>query len=61
MVMSEIFCGETLQYSDKFYNEQTYVVHNIEKLPLGTKECLIRIWDGKNRLTRKVILPKIQL
>ncbi len=52
-VTSELFCGESMQYSDMFYNEQTFVTHN--NIPEGTEECLIRIRDKIGNIYTKQI------
>jgi len=50
-VISEVFCGERLQYSHKFEYRQTYVQHPI---PAGTDKCLIRAFDGINTLIKYI-------
>ena len=50
-VISEIFCGEFYQYSHAYTYQRTYVEHLI---PAGTKECLIRTFDGINIFTRLI-------
>jgi len=41
-VISEVFCGNSYQYSHAFTYYRTYVEHPI---PAGTKQCIIRNID----------------
>lgn len=44
-VISEVFCGDSYQYSHAFAYFRTFVEHSI---PIGTKRCIIRNFDGIN-------------
>lgn len=53
-IVAELFCGETLQYSSAYTYERTYIEFDV---PYGFKDCIIKLFDGINRYSRRITVP----
>ena len=51
-VISEVFCGNSYQYSHSFTYYRTYVEHPI---PAGTKQCIVRNRDIIGNVFTKIV------
>jgi len=51
-VISEVFCGNSYQYSHSFTYFRTYVEHPI---PIGAKQCIIRNRDIIGNVFTKIV------
>jgi len=51
-VISEVFCGNSYQYSHSFTYYRTYVEHPI---PIGAKQCIVRNRDIIGNVFTKIV------